>query len=169
VKLWARLTRPRRRNTRCDQRIFGARGSTPATPFARRTARPARIVRLFGHSAGGRPFERLMAELGMPVSATTIPRHVKERAAARPYRAGVRVACIDEWARRKGTTFGIVIVNLRRRRWWTCWSIASEYDGGLVQVVSRDRGGQPRSRRSLCERRTRAHRRRARSLTASTC
>jgi hypothetical protein len=38
----------------------------------------AGIVKLFGHSAGGRPSEELMARLGMPVSDTTILRSVKE-------------------------------------------------------------------------------------------
>src|SRR5208283_4579735 len=54
-----------------------------AAPFARRTARLAGIVRLLGHSAGGRPSERLMRRLGMPVSDTTILRSLKEHARAR--------------------------------------------------------------------------------------
>jgi transposase len=72
VSIQARLTRRRCRNDRCDRRIFAERLPTLATRFARRTARLAGIVELFGHSVGGRPSERLMARLGMPVSDTTI-------------------------------------------------------------------------------------------------
>jgi hypothetical protein len=54
------------------------------------------IVRLFGHAAGGRPSERLLARLGMPVGHTTILRHVKH--GARDGRTTIRVAGIDDWA-----------------------------------------------------------------------
>ena len=58
VNIQARLTRWRCRNDQCDRRIFAERLPTFATPFARRTARLAGIVKLFGHSVGGRPSER---------------------------------------------------------------------------------------------------------------
>jgi len=92
------MTRWRCRNDRCDRRIFVERFPKLAAPFARRTARLAGIVRLFGHSVGGRPSERLMARLGMPVSDTTILRSVKKLAGVQPNPAVVRVAGIDEWA-----------------------------------------------------------------------
>jgi methylmalonyl-CoA mutase cobalamin-binding subunit len=41
----------------------------------------AELVRLLGHTAGGRTSERLLARLGMPVSDDTILRAVKRRAA----------------------------------------------------------------------------------------
>jgi hypothetical protein len=68
-------------------------------PPARRTTRLAEIVRLFGHSAGGRPSERLLARLGMPVSDTTILRSLKKGVAVPPDRAVVRVVGVDEWAK----------------------------------------------------------------------
>jgi hypothetical protein len=74
----------------------------------------AGIVRLFGHAAGGRPSERLMAPLGMPVGHTTILRHVKGTfygGAATP-----RVAGIDDWAWKKGTSYATMIVDLERRQ-----------------------------------------------------
>ena len=55
VNIQARLTRWQCRNDRCERRIFAKRLPTLA---ARRTARLAGIVRLFGHSVGGRPSER---------------------------------------------------------------------------------------------------------------
>ena len=116
VAIQARVTRWRCRNEQCGRRIFAERLPTLAAPFARRTARFAGIVRLFGHSTGGRPSERLLARLGMPVSDSTILRAVKERAAAQSSRAAARVIGIDEWAWRKGMNYGTIFVDLERRR-----------------------------------------------------
>ena len=110
------MGRWRCRNERCDRQIFAERLPRVAGPFARQTDRLAEIVRLFGHSAGGRPSERLMARLGMRVSDTTILRRVKQHARTKPNRAVIRVAGIDEWAWRKGTKFGTIVVDLERRR-----------------------------------------------------
>jgi transposase len=65
----------------------------------------------FGHGVGGRPGERLMKRLGMPVSDDTILRQLKRRVAARGAPTNVRVAGIDDWSWRKGSAF----VDLERR------------------------------------------------------
>jgi len=57
-----------------------------------------------------------MVRLGMRVSDTTILRRVKQHARIRPNRAVIRVAAVDEWAWRKGTKFGTIVVDLERRR-----------------------------------------------------
>ncbi|SEE70085.1 Transposase [Rhizobiales bacterium GAS191] len=148
VTVRARLTRWRCRNDQCERRIFGERLPRLAAPFARRTARLAGIVRLFGHGAGGRPAERLMARLGMPVGHTTILRDVKRSARTHADPALVRVAGIDDWAWRKGMTYGTVIVDLERRRVVdlladrSAASTAKWLKGHPeVEVVSRDRAG----------------------------
>jgi zinc-finger of transposase IS204/IS1001/IS1096/IS1165 len=79
VTVRVRVGRWRCRNRQCDRQIFAERLRGVAGPFARQTDRLAEIVRLFGHSAGGRPSERLMARLGMRTSRTTILRRVKQR------------------------------------------------------------------------------------------
>jgi transposase len=148
VNILARLTRWRCRNNRCDRGTFAEQLPRLATPFARRTARLAGIVKLFGHTAGGRPSERLMARLGMAVSDTTILRSVKESVGAQPDGAVIRVAGIDEWAWRKGTNFGTVIVDLERRQVVELLadrSAATTADWlkrhPKIEVVSRDRAG----------------------------
>jgi hypothetical protein len=73
------VARWRCRNDCCARRIFAEQHPRLAAPFARRTTRQAGIVRLFGHSAGEQPSERLMARRGMPVSDTTILWSVKDR------------------------------------------------------------------------------------------
>ncbi len=95
VTVRVRVGRWRCRNDRCDRRIFAERLPRLAAPFARQTDRLAEIVRLFGHNAGGRPSERLMARLGMRVSDTTILRRVKKHARAKLHRAVLRVAGVD--------------------------------------------------------------------------
>jgi hypothetical protein len=57
-----------------------------------------------------------MVRLGMPVSDTTILRSVKKSVTAQTNAGVVRVVGVDEWAWRKGTTFGTVIVDLERRQ-----------------------------------------------------
>jgi hypothetical protein len=114
----ARLGRWRCRNQRCGRRIFTERVPDLAAPFARRTARLAEIVRLLGHSAGGRPSERLMRRLGMPVSDTTILAGLRKHTRARSESsavASVHVAGVDDWAWRKGSNYGTIIVDLERR------------------------------------------------------
>jgi transposase len=143
-----RLARWRCRNQRCDRRIFTERLSGLAAPFARQIARLAGIVRLLGHSAGGRPSERLMKRLGMPVSDTTILRSLKEHARARSDSGAVHVAGIDDWAWRKGANYGTIIVDLERRQVVdlladrSAATTASWFkDHPEVEVVSRDRAG----------------------------
>ncbi|SEF09549.1 Transposase [Rhizobiales bacterium GAS191] len=148
VTVRARLTRWRCRNDQCERRIFAERLPRLAAPFARRTARLAGIVRLFGHGADGRPAERLMARLGMPVGHTTTLRDVKRSARTHADPALVRVAGIDDRAWRKGMTYGTVIVDLERRRVVdllpdrSAASTAKWLKGRPeVEVVSRDRAG----------------------------
>jgi transposase len=53
--------------------------------------------------------------IGAPISDDTILRHLKRRAAARPEKTPVRVAGIDDWSWRKGSTYGAIVVDLERR------------------------------------------------------
>jgi transposase len=151
VIVHARLGRWRCRNQLCDRRIFTERVPSLAAPFARRTARLAGIVRLIVHSAGGRPSERLMRRLGMPVSDTTILASLKENASARSESsamAAVPVAGVDDWAWRKGSNYGTIIVDLEHRvvvdvlADRSAATTASWFrDHPEVEMVSRDRAG----------------------------
>ena len=152
VVINARLGRWRCRNQLCDRRIFTERVPGLASPFARRTVRLAEIVRLIGYNAGGRPSERLMKRLGMPVSDTTILAGLRKYAGARSetgsLASSVRVAGVDDWAWRKGHKYGTIIVDLERRAVVDVLADRSAAtmtnwfrDHPNVDVVSRDRAG----------------------------
>lgn len=77
VTIRLRLRRWRYINTTCERETFSDRSPEFVSPFARRTKRAAQIVRLLAYSAGGRPSERIMHCLGMPISNDTILRVLK--------------------------------------------------------------------------------------------
>jgi transposase len=151
VLVRARLGRWRCRNLKCDRRIFAERLPGLAAPLSRQTSRLAEIVRLLGHSAGGRPSERLMRRLGMPISDTTILASLKQPAKVPSENcagAAVRVAGVDDWAWRKSSHYGTIIVDLERhqvvdvladRSAATTASWFRQHPN--VEVVSRDRAG----------------------------
>jgi hypothetical protein len=97
VTLELRSARWKYRNEQCARKTFvGKLGS--ALPFARKTRRVEELVRLFGHTAGGRTGERLLTRLAIPVSDSAIlrqlKRHVRERREIEPLRA----IAIDDWS-----------------------------------------------------------------------
>jgi hypothetical protein len=79
----------------------------------RRTCRADVVTQLIGHALGGRPGERLIGRLGLPVSDDTIVRWLKTR--ARAAITSAQVVGIDEWAKRKGLSFGTIVVDLEHR------------------------------------------------------
>ncbi|WP_322883392.1 ISL3 family transposase (plasmid) [Sinorhizobium medicae] len=146
VKL--RLSRWRCAHQECERQTFTDRLPTIASPYARRTRRVSGIVGLLGHSAGGRPGERLMRRLGMPVSDDTILRQLKRDAALVSCDAPIRVVGIDDWSWRRSWRYGTMIVDLERHSVVDILedrSVASVArwleQHPSVEIVSRDRGG----------------------------
>lgn len=143
------LSRWRCAHQACLRQTFTDRVPQIASPYARRTTRVVDIVGLLGHSAGGRPGERLMQRLGMPVSDDTILRQLKRDAAvAHRSSTEVRMVGIDDWSWRRATNYGTIMVDLERR---SVVDILDDRgvespakwlrDHPSVEVVSRDRRG----------------------------
>jgi transposase len=113
VMLDLRVGRWRCGNGRCVRKIFSERVPKLAMPWAQRTNRLHDVVRLVGHGMGGRPGERLLARLGMAVSDDTILRAVK-RVNVDTGGVSLRVVGVDDWAWKKGQTYGTILVDLER-------------------------------------------------------
>jgi transposase len=146
VKL--RLQRWQCRNGACKRKTFTTQATEVADPRARRTARATEVVYLFGHGVGGRPGERLIKRIGMPMSDDTILRCLKRRVKARGSERKTRVVGVDDWAWRKGSTYGTIIVDLEQRE---VVDLFPERAAGMtadwvkkhpgVEIISRDRCG----------------------------
>ena len=148
VSVKLRIQRWQCRNDGCKRQTFAAQLPEIAAPLARRTARAAELVHLFGHGLGGRPGERLLKRIGMPTSDDTILRSIKRRVKERRAETSVRIVGLDDWAWRKGSTYGTIIVDLERREVidllpdrsasaTAAW--LKQHPG--IEIVSRDRCG----------------------------
>jgi transposase len=114
VRLHLQVGRWRCGNDGCPRKIFTERVPELAVPWARRTNRLREVVRLIGRGMGGRPGERLLSRLGMPVSDDTILRAIK-RVDVDTGAVPLRVVGVDDWAWKKGQTCGTILVDLERR------------------------------------------------------
>jgi len=145
VTVRLQLSRWRCTYRQCRRQTFTDRVPAIASPYARRTTRVAEIIGLMGHSTGGRPGERLMRRLGMPISDDTILRHLKRNASRVDDAPAARIIGIDDWSWRKSWRYGTIIVDLERRKVMDILEDRSVArwlkQHPSIEVVSRDRCG----------------------------
>jgi transposase len=109
------VRRFRCRNRACPQQVFTERFLEDLLPSrARRTTRLTEVLRQLAFVTGGLPGSRLTAKLGMSSSASTLVRLI--RAAPLPPPPPPTIIGVDEWAWRKGRTYGTLIVNMETHR-----------------------------------------------------
>ena len=101
-------------NEVCHRRTFVETPDGFAEHFARRSTRLAVQQQTIGRMIGGEPGAALSTMLAMPVSGDTIRRLVRD--ATLPDTSTARVIGVDDWAWRKGSHYGTIIVDLERHK-----------------------------------------------------
>jgi transposase len=114
VRLALRVRRFYCRDAACPRRTFAERLPGLIASRARRTRRLGAAQAGIGVALGGEAGARLLPRLGMPASPDTVLRLVRRMPL--PARRAPRVLGVDDWARRKGRTYGTILVDLERRR-----------------------------------------------------
>jgi transposase len=135
------------RTAECPRKIFTERLPSLVQSYARMTNRLLEALQTIGFATCGEVGERLAPKLGMGVSGPTLLRRM--RAISIPPPASVRILGIDDWAWKKGMTYGTILVDLERR----CpIELLPDRSTETVEtwlrghpevvIVSRDRGGE---------------------------
>ncbi len=101
-------------NRQCEAKTFAERIAGLLKPYAHRTERLANQQRRLAFDAGGEAGARLLRALGMPVSHDTLLRLVRN--APEKEMNTPRVLGIDDWAKRKGQSYGTILVDLEAHR-----------------------------------------------------
>jgi transposase len=110
VRLRVRVRRLCCTNPTCTRRTFSEPLPTVAAAYARRSLRLGELQRHLGLALGGEAGARLAQRLSIPLSPDTLLRIVRRSPPSAPVTA--RVIGIDEWAWRRGRTYGTIIVDL---------------------------------------------------------
>ncbi len=101
-------------NTTCSRRIFAERLGEALPAFARHTNRLAKAWCAIAFAAGGEGGARLAHAQAMPVSPRTLLRLLES--SLLPAASPPCVLGIDEWAWKKGRSYGTIVVDLERKQ-----------------------------------------------------
>lgn len=134
-------------NEACARKIFVERLPDLTSVYARRTTRYKETLAELGFALGGKAAASLGAFLGLKSSRMTILRILRKTSA--PAEPTPKMLGIDEWAYRRGKTYGTLLIDLEKRtpvdllpdRQATSVEIWLKNHPG-VQLISRDRGGE---------------------------
>lgn len=131
----------------CERQIFTERLPGVVTPYARRTDRLSEWVTHVAFALGGEAGARLLRKLGVTIAGDSPLDHIR----AHPVggQPTPRILSIDDFALRRGRTYGTLLVDLERhqvvdllpdRTGMTIARWLAEHPG--IEVICRDRDGE---------------------------
>ena len=99
-------------NPQCDKNTFAEQPGTEVFRYRRRTCRCEFAVARHSICGSSNSASRLMSQLGVPVSSSTVLRDLHRMRP--PTYDDVREIGVDDWAWRKGMSYGSIVIDLKR-------------------------------------------------------